>query len=173
MAMPRTGTKDRGDADGSHALLRLTLELPEGVSYITTLRKTACCLLDSVGIRQTDIEDIELLIGELATNAVLHAKGSDGYRVDVEVHSDRVVLTVVDRGQGFSAASIPAPGESRSDPQSQDHEERFGGWGLPLVYSIADQVQITPTQPHGTTVRAEKRLQSLTNSQDGQQPDPG
>jgi anti-sigma regulatory factor (Ser/Thr protein kinase) len=37
-------------------------------------------------------------------------------------------------------------------------DQRIGGFGLPLVHSIADKVDIQPNVPHGTVVRAVKRF---------------
>jgi anti-sigma regulatory factor (Ser/Thr protein kinase) len=137
-------------------MLRLSLDLPEAVAYVTTLRKTCRCLADNLGLSHEDADDIELLLGELATNAVRHAHG-DGYRVEVEFTSERALVTVIDRGVGFLPDSQPDPGTTRPDDLGgETHPERFGGWGLPLVRSIADRVEIVPTHPQGTTVRAEK-----------------
>jgi anti-sigma regulatory factor (Ser/Thr protein kinase) len=79
-----------------------------------------------------------------------------------------VRVTVTDRGGGFPAGPLAPPGTLRSpNPAIPDlgreaaidpFEQRFGGWGLPLVHRLADRVEILPNSPHGTTVRAEKRL---------------
>lgn len=140
-------------------ILRLSLDLPEGVSYIPSLRKTTSCLLQSVGVPKADVDDIELLLGELATNAVLHAQSS-GYRVEIEFHSDRVVVVVADSGKGFSETDVTPEGTPRPDPFEGDGSERIGGWGLPLVRSLADRLEIAPNVPCGTRVRAEKLLHS-------------
>jgi serine/threonine-protein kinase RsbW len=147
--------------DNESALVRLALDLPEGPKYVASLRKTARCLLESVGVGRADLDDVELLLGELATNAVLHATdGADsrGYRVEVELRGRLVRLTVSDRGPGFPAEALPPPGTARADPAAPGAEPRFGGWGLPLVYSIADRVEIRPNLPRGAVVRADKRL---------------
>ena len=150
-----SGTRDT--ASGG-AILRLALDLPEGKAYVIGLRKTACCLLDSVGVCQEDIEDIELMIGELATNAIIHASEGGGYRVELEYYADHVLIVVTDRGHGFSPAALAIPATPRFYASDEDGEERYGGWGLPLVRSLADHVEIVPALPQGTTVRAERRL---------------
>jgi anti-sigma regulatory factor (Ser/Thr protein kinase) len=161
--------RDAGDRDGyarsdtapgetresAGSRLRLALDLPPGPRYVSCLRCTARSLFESLSLPRTDIDDIELILGELATNVVLHA-GGGGYHVEVEVDGDAVRVTVSDQGVGFPAEGLALPGTSRNGPWGE--EGRFGGWGLPLVYGIADQVEILPNLPHGTLIRAEKRV---------------
>ena len=139
-------------------ILRLSFDLPQAVSYIGHLRRTCRCFLEDLRINDKDVDDIELILGELATNAVRHAQGIDSYHVAVEFFNDHAVVIVADTGvNGFPAHLYPS-GSTRRDTLSETSEERFGGWGLPLIYSLADQVEIMPTIPNGTTVRAEKRF---------------
>jgi anti-sigma regulatory factor (Ser/Thr protein kinase) len=139
--------------------LSLAFDLPEAVQYIAHLRRTALCFLEGMGISRDDANDVELLLGELATNAVRHARGGS-YRVDLEFYQDRAVITVSDNGIGFAKEELLPPGVRPYDqlhPEG-DGDQRIGGFGLPLVHSIADSVEIQPNVPHGTVVRAEKRF---------------
>lgn len=138
-------------------ILSLAFDLPEAVQYIAHLRRTALCFLEGMGISRDDANDVELLLGELATNAVRHARGGS-YHVDLEFFEDRAVVTVTDNGIGFEKENLPPPGARPFDILHSEGEARIGGFGLPLVHSIADTVDITPNSPHGTVVRAEKRF---------------
>lgn len=145
-------------------ILRLSFDLPQAVSYIGHLRRTCRCFLEYLHIGDKDVDDIELILGELATNAVRHAKGIDSYHVAIEFFDDHAVVIVSDNGiNGFPPHLYPS-GTARADTLSEMGEDRFGGWGLPLIYSIADQVEIMPTIPNGTTVRAEKRFRAFQKS---------
>lgn len=135
-------------------LFRLSLELPEDDAHIAIARLVARNLLEHLRVDPQDIDDIEVVIGELATNAVRHSKDVR-YRADLEFHSDHVIVTVSDNGSGFVPEEIPPPGTLREDAHG---DLRFGGFGLPLVRSLADRVQFLPGEPQGTTVRAEKWL---------------
>ncbi len=56
---------------------------------------------------------------------------------------------------------VPDPGtERRNDGLGFDTfgGERFGGWGLPMVETLADTVEYLPANPHGTVVRASRRI---------------
>ncbi len=161
------------------ALVRLALVLPEGRHYVASLRKTVRCLLESVNVRGEDIEDVELAIGELAANAMMH--GGAPFTLGINYHTDRIILIMADRGRGLVTAGESAPDFLTRMPSASDlaqqlqtpslsgpgadpasstdgTNERFGGWGLPVVHRITDRVEVLPRQPHGTLIRAEKRL---------------
>ena len=135
----------------------LSLQLPEEFEHLSMVRRVSRDVLGSFGIRAQDVDDIEALVGELTTNAVRHAHDGS-YSVEVALSGDLAVVTVRDQGKGFQRKQVLPPGTERADCQSG--EERFGGWGLPMVEMLADRVEFSPSLPHGTTVRAEKRLQS-------------
>jgi anti-sigma regulatory factor (Ser/Thr protein kinase) len=158
--------------------VQLILRLPRSVQHVTLLRRIVRVLLCALQAPEPLIQDVELVVGELATNAVRHAAGSEAYDVQVAVCAQQISVVVMDQGKdGLGASSslplLPAPGTLRPDyhhshrphhppcsstSNSSDEGVRFGGWGLPLVHSLCDHVEIGPNQPHGTTVRAEKQL---------------
>ncbi len=140
---------------------RLSLDLPEDVAHLATVRHVAGDLLRSFAVSAQDIDDIKTLVGELATNAVRHAQSHGGYRLVLELTDDSAVLTVSDTGVGFARACVAAPGTLRPDANG---DERVGGWGLPLVELLADHVEYVPQEPRGTTVRAQKRLRPVAQA---------
>jgi anti-sigma regulatory factor (Ser/Thr protein kinase) len=151
------GQPDSSSARDAGHILSLAFDLPEAVQYIAHLRRTALCFLEGMGVSRDDSSDVELLLGELATNAARHARGG-GYHVDLDFYESKAVITVTDNGVGFIKEHLPPPGVRPPDTFDPDAAERYGGFGLPLVHSIADKVEIQPNVPHGTVVRAEKRF---------------
>jgi len=109
----------------------------------------------SYGADNQDIDDIETIAGELAANAVCHAH-DEFYIMELAIVDSVATVIVTDKGVGFSSEEIPLPGTVRRN--ESDGEERIGGFGIPLVLTLADHVQFNNTLPHGTTVHAEKRL---------------
>jgi anti-sigma regulatory factor (Ser/Thr protein kinase) len=73
-------------------------------------------------------EDVELLVTELATNGVKHARTVDGNRItlDARVDPDHLRVEVRDGGHGFEHDGRRA---GSAEP---------GGWGLMLVEDLAD-----------------------------------
>jgi len=133
----------------------LQFDLPETLGVVAYLRKAARCMMAGLGVSPLDVDDLELIVGELATNAIRHAKGGS-YQVAVECLPQQAVVTVIDKGAGFSPEAVLEPGTLR--PDGFHAEERIGGFGLPLVFAVADHVDIKTGDHDGTTVRAEKRL---------------
>ncbi len=75
------------------------------------------------------LEDLRLVVSELVTNSVRHARGSsyDQILLSVSVSAGSVEGRVCDSGPGFEVPYNPKP---RSDLK--------GGWGLPIVENISD-----------------------------------
>jgi anti-sigma regulatory factor (Ser/Thr protein kinase) len=74
-------------------------------------------------------EQVELLVNELVTNSVRHARldTREGWvEVQVSATGRSVKVSVVDSGRGFVPKSSPVP-------------EEASGWGLYLVDQIADR----------------------------------
>ena len=138
----------------------LNFDLPETLPSVVYLRKKARAMIESLDVARHDADDLELILGELATNVVRHANGGD-YHVRIELHANHAVICVVDKGVGFSPDALSEPGSTRPDTL-QDAFERIGGFGLPVVRSMADTVEIAanPANPAGgVSVRAAKTLQ--------------
>lgn len=137
-------------------ILRLTLELPEDTAYVSMTRHLSRSALEFLQVDEQTIDDIEFVLGELCGNVIMHVESHEGhFQVVLEYFAERVVVTVEDRGGGFSFADIPPPGTPRL---GKDGQERIGGFGLPLVQKLADRLEFQRADPQGMMVRAEKRL---------------
>ena len=76
------------------------------------------------------LEDVRLVVSELVTNSILHARLSpdDQISLKVTVSDGAVRGSVCDPGPGFRIPSKPGPRPDMS-----------GGWGLPIVETISDR----------------------------------
>ncbi|MGI4790104.1 MAG: ATP-binding protein [Janthinobacterium lividum] len=141
-------------------ILKLLMDLPEEMSYVPLARQFGRSLLDYLKVVKEDIEDVETIVTELVGNVVRHAQSAQGrFQVLLEYYADRLVITVIDAGEGFTFRDVPEIGAARPDGGGG---ERLGGFGLPLLEMMSDQLDFSRTDPHGTTVRAEKRLRYET-----------
>ena len=137
-------------------ILRLSLDLPEDAAYIRTTRLLSRCLLDDLKVNQTTTDDVETIVAELCANVVRHAKSKKThFLVTLEYFKPKVVITVTDAGEGFAPKDVLPVGAMRPDFGGG---ERLGGWGLALLEGLSDKIAYTATEPHGTTVRVEKKL---------------
>ena len=80
-------------------------------------------------LSQRRLEDAQLLVSELVTNAIRHAglREQETIRLVVETDDRGMRVEVCDRGPGFEL-SEPAPDPSRPS-----------GWGLYLVRELSDR----------------------------------
>ncbi len=143
-------------------ILRLSVNLPEDKAYIRTTRLLSRCLLEDISVVKADIDDVEIILSELCSNVIRHAHSqATHYQVTLEYYEPRVVITVIDQGQGFAPKDIAPPGTMRPELGGG---ERLGGFGLLLLEGLSDKLDFTETDPHGTTVRAEKSLHYATRA---------
>lgn len=86
------------------------------------------------------IDTVLLVVSELATNALRHARG--GFLLDLTAHRETLDVAVTD--------SSPAP------PHRRSHlwPSATGGFGWPMVQHLALTTMVTPTAAGGKTVRA-------------------
>jgi anti-sigma regulatory factor (Ser/Thr protein kinase) len=139
----------------------LSLTLPAEMGRLADLRHATREALSSCQrVPPRAADEIETIVGELATNAVVHAPTELGYSVLIELDGDAeaLVVTVSDHGAGFRRDAVPAPGTPR--PDADGSKERLGGWGLPMVEMMADSVEIASNVPQGSTVKAVKFLRA-------------
>ncbi len=137
-------------------ILRLSLDLPEDASYIRTTRLLSRCLLEDMRVDQITIDDVETIVAELCSNVIRHARSnSNHFVVTLEYYKPKVVITVTDQGQGFDQGDVLPVGTPRPNGFGG---ERLGGYGLALLAGLSDKLDFTATDPHGTTVCAEKNL---------------
>jgi anti-sigma regulatory factor (Ser/Thr protein kinase) len=141
-------------------ILRLSLHLPEDLSYVRTTRVLSRCLLEDMRVNKDIIDDVESIVSELCSNVIRHAQSqAPHFLMTLEYYKPKVVITVTDEGQGFTQANLLPVGTLRPDGQGG---ERYGGFGLSLVKSLSDKVAFTVTDPRGATVCVEKNLRYET-----------
>ena len=136
-------------------LVRFALDLPDDAVSVPLCRHAARVILEQLKIAPDRRYEIELALGEAATNVVRHAYPHPGhqYRVELEISEKRVCLTVLDQGQGFARDAVPDP-----------EEEQLGGRGIQLIEQIADVAWFECVKGQGTKLIAEFAVQSFDDS---------
>jgi anti-sigma regulatory factor (Ser/Thr protein kinase) len=100
--------------------VKATFELPEAATSASLARRLTRAALE--GQRDSDVDTIELLVSELVTNAILHARSAPTLRIETGGHRTRV--SVHDQSGGHP--------EVRAST-----EDSTGGRGLLLVETLA------------------------------------
>jgi serine/threonine-protein kinase RsbW len=127
-------------------LVRFALDLPDDTASVPLCRHATRVILEHLNIPADRRYEIELALGEAATNVVRHAYPHPGhqYRVELEISESKVCLAVMDQGQGFVRDAVPDP-----------DEEQMGGRGIQLIEQIADVAWFECIKGQGTKLVAE------------------
>jgi serine/threonine-protein kinase RsbW len=139
-------------ASGPAQAIRLTI--PAKPEYITLgrLALTGIARLRAEPLSQEVLGDLKLALTEACTNSVRHAYGEQEGVVEIvyELHRDRLVVEVSDRGEGFAPPSAPA--------QLDGEELAEGGLGIAIIEALADELEIRDGEDGGSRLRFVKRL---------------
>lgn len=126
--------------------------VPARLENSAYIRRKVSILAHTMPFTEQQVEDINLAVGEAASNAIRHGS-PDGEKCRVTVlcekHDDRFAITIKDQGHGF-------------DPESRichnPYEPVEGGRGLFFMRMLMDEVAFCFDR--GTTVMMMKKTQS-------------
>lgn len=127
------------------AAAEIELALPARAENVAIVRHAFGALADAFDIPEQSLADIRLAVTEACTNVVVHAypNGTEG-PLEVRATVSRECLTVVVRDEGDGIGPRPdSPGL---------------GLGLPLIASLADELQLGRDDTGHTEVRMDFTL---------------
>ncbi|MGC5034330.1 ATP-binding protein [Streptomyces sp. DT190] len=148
MAIPLRNQAADAQDPGTHATLHYGVAWAEGTARSVDARRALHAVLAHAArtgrpqLPAPTVQDAELAISELVTNAVKHAPGPCG--MALRLSGDQLAITVWDTSSG------------RPAPRTRD-PRRFGGHGLRLVHSVSHRVDVTP-RAAGKQITAYLRL---------------
>jgi serine/threonine-protein kinase RsbW len=147
--------------------IKMVLHLPRDAVSVPICRQVLNSCLETLGVTPDTRGDIALALSEACANVVLHAGPGEEYEVQVRAKDQKCVIEVVNAGsldggktpdargldgepsEGFALADLPVPATA----------ER--GRGLKIIDAVAENLQLSGNQRHGTTVHFEKTLEWL------------
>ncbi|MGZ4333589.1 MAG: ATP-binding protein [Gaiellaceae bacterium] len=132
----------------------IRLTIPAKPEYITLgrLALTGIARLRPQPLSQEVLGDLKLALTEACTNSVRHAYADGEGLVEIvyELHPDRLVVEVRDRGEGFEPP--PPPAAFKNEELSE------GGLGIAIIEALADEFEIGEGEDGGSRLRFVKRL---------------
>ncbi|HEV7640498.1 MAG TPA: ATP-binding protein [Gaiellaceae bacterium] len=144
-----------GAANGNGHVHAIRLKIPAKPEYITLgrLALTGIARLRPEPLRQEVLGDLKLALTEACTNSVRHAYAGGEGMVEIlyELHDDKLVVEVVDEGEGFE----PPAGASKA---LADEELSEGGLGIAIIEALADEFEIRERPQGGSSLRFVKHL---------------
>lgn len=88
--------------------------------------------------------DLQLAVDEACTNIITHGYADmdpGSIILDLELDSDKIVITLTDFGHAFEPGNVPTP-----DVEAPLHEREPGGFGLFLIQQSVDQMDYNVTE---------------------------
>jgi serine/threonine-protein kinase RsbW len=157
LSFESTGNGDAmsfGIRNGNGSVQSITLTIPARPEYITLgrLALTGIARLWAEPLSPEVIGDMKLALTEACTNSVRHAYAEGDGLVEIlyELHADRLVVEVADRGEGFVHPS-GAPRQVGPDELAE------GGLGIAIIEALSDEFEIRGGDG-GSRLRFVKRL---------------
>jgi serine/threonine-protein kinase RsbW len=142
-------------ANGHGHIHAIRLTIPAKPEYITLgrLALTGIARLRPEPLRQEVLGDLKLALTEACTNSVRHAYAGGEGMVEIlyELHDDKLVIEVVDEGEGFEPPTEPSNALA-------DDELSEGGLGIAIIEALADEFEIRERPQGGSFLRFVKHL---------------
>lgn len=144
-----------GAVNGNGYIHAIRLTIPAKPEYITLgrLALTGIARLRPEPLRQEVLGDLKLALTEACTNSVRHAYAGGEGTVEIlyELHDDKLVIEVVDEGEGFEPPTEPSTA-------LDDDELSEGGLGIAIIEALADEFEIRERAQGGSFLRFVKHL---------------
>ena len=132
---------------------KIILTIPAVPKYVSTVRLAVSSVASQAGLDVEAIEDVRLAVSEACNNIIQHAGiEDDSYQVECDLSSDRLDITVRDKGEGYDAdlESAGASGEPANNARSG---EDGLGLGILIIRTLMDEVKVESIPGQGTTLR--------------------
>ena len=140
--------------NGGTATVRLTI--PAKAEYISLVRLALSGISQSRELPDETLGDLKLAVTEACSNSVRHAYGDEregSVQVIYELHPDRLVVEVLDEGEGFTAAD--------EQPVVEGDALTEGGLGIAIIRELADELELGPRDGgQGSRLRLVKFIQA-------------
>ena len=100
-------------------------------------------------------QQLQIIIDELVSNAILHGSGvTDHFRLEVQLSIAQATCTLVirDNGPAFNPLTYNTAPETALNPE----EIQTGGWGILISRSLADEIRYDDAQSFNTLIIQKK-----------------
>jgi serine/threonine-protein kinase RsbW len=138
--------------------IKMALYLPRDAASVPVSRRVLDRCLETLGVTPDTRADIALALSEACANVVQHAGPGQEYEVQASARNGQCVIEVVNAGSLKNDQERPAVTALVGEPVPATAEH---GRGLKIIDAVADNMQLTGNERHGTTVHFEKTLDWL------------
>ena len=122
----------------------MTIPVAPEMEIVATAQ--AAALGEYIAMSRDKIDEVKLALVEACINAFEHAECRDEqlhlkFRLGRDAKREWLEVEVLDKGKGFDSAMVEEPSIEKS---FAGHRKR--GWGLQIIKSLMDEVEITSGQ---------------------------
>src|SRR3954470_23911170 len=111
--------------------IKFTLQLPRDALSVPVVRRVLNSSMQTLGVEEDCLTDIELALTEACTNVLDHAADGDEYEVVAGLVDEVCIIEVVDTRGGFAAEHL---GHAETEPTAEE------GRGIQLIRALVDRV---------------------------------
>lgn len=106
-----------------------------------------------LGVSESALADLRLVVDEAVTNVVIHGYGDLGGKVEIhmETQGDSVIIRIRDHAETFDPSHVNTP---QLDTALKDRP--FGGMGIFLIKQMTDEAEFLPLAGGGNEIRLVK-----------------
>ena len=106
-----------------------------------------------LGVCESTLADLRLVVDEAVTNVVIHGYGDLGGKIEInmEEQGNSVIIRIRDRAETFDPSHVGAP---QLDTALKDRP--FGGMGIFLIKQMTDEAEFLPLAGGGNEIRLVK-----------------
>ncbi len=129
--------------------IQVVLTLPREAVSVPLARHTVSAALQSAGIAEDCLAEVEVALSEACTNVFHHAGAGENYEVAINIGDEQLTMEVVDSGAGFGWQSTES---------TMPHEMAEAGRGLALMSAFSDHALFDTVRGDGGSVHLMKKL---------------
>ena len=136
---------------------RIKLNFPSQMRYVSPALAFIKELSQQLGFRKKRIEDIQLTIDEICSNAIEHGSETAASGIDLIIILDVNQLDILVRDRGTKQKKY-LTAERLDEIYRERVSGEEGGHGIYIAKTLSDQLEIQPNALGGTDVRVVFRL---------------
>jgi serine/threonine-protein kinase RsbW len=130
--------------------IQVVMTLPREARSVPVVRHTVATALESAGVTDECVGEVELALSEACTNVYQHAGHGASYEVVISIGDQQLTMDVLDSGAGF--------GDLGADPPPMAELDAEEGRGIALMRALSDRAVFDTITGRGGSVHLMKHL---------------
>jgi serine/threonine-protein kinase RsbW len=135
--------------------IQVVMTLPREARSVPVVRHTVATALESAGVTDECVGEVELALSEACTNVYQHAGHGASYEVVISIGDQQLTMDVLDSGAGFGDLGAEPPPMAELDAEE--------GRGIALMRALSDRAVFDTITGRGGSVHLMKQLRWTDN----------